>query len=188
MTGKNTITLGIRDLKISEVMKDDATGVEYGAPLDIPGVKEITITTIKDEKELTGDGVILDSYEKKKGYEVTFKNAQFSQAVLDLINGTTSTESGSDGSKVYTTEDGSENISKYFALEFAPEKSVGNKDYHRILYKVSGTYEEEYAEEDYMVCSFSGKGVARTYDKKFGARKLYEAITEIAQIATISAE
>lgn len=188
MTGKNTITLGIRDLKISEVMKDDATGVEYGAPLDIPGVKEITITTIKDEKELTGDGVILDSYEKKKGYEVTFKNAQFSQAVLNLINGTTSTESGSDGSKVYTTEDGSENISKYFALEFAPEKSVGNKDYHRILYKVSGTYEEEYAEEDYMVCSFSGKGVARTYDKKFGARKLYEAITEIAQIATISAE
>lgn len=188
MAGKDTITLGIRDLKISEVMKDDATGVEYGAPLDIPGVKEITITTIKDEKELTGDGVILDSYEKKKGYEVTFKNAQFSQAVLDLINGTTSTESGSDGSKVYTTEDGSENISKYFALEFAPEKSVGNKDYHRILYKVSGTYEEEYAEEDYMVCSFSGKGVARTYDKKFGARKLYEAITEIAQIATISAE
>lgn len=188
MAGKDTITLGIRDLKISEVMKDDTTGVEYGAPLDIPGVKEIIINTIKDEKELTGDGVILDSYEKKKGYEVSFKNAQFSQAVLDLINGTTSTESGSDGSKVYTTEDGSENVSKYFALEFAPEKSAGNKDYHRILYKVSGTYEEEYAEGDYMVCSFSGKGVARTYDKKFGARKLYEAITEITQIATISAE
>ena len=27
------------------------------------------------------------SYEKKKGYEVSFKNAQFSQAILDLING-----------------------------------------------------------------------------------------------------
>lgn len=187
MAGKETITLGIRDLKISEVMKDDATGVEYGAPLDIPGVKEITIKTIKDEKELTGDGVILDSYEKKKGYEVSFKNAQFSQKVLDLINGTNTTETGDEGSKVYTTEDGSTNISKYFALEFAPEKSVGGKDYHRILYKVSGTYEEEYAEEDYMVCNFSGKGVARTYDKKFGARKVYEEVTEITQIQTIVA-
>ena len=188
MAGKETITLGIRDLKISEVIKDDTTGVEYGAPLDVPGVKEITITTIKDEKELTGDGVILDSYEKKKGYEVSFKNAQFSQAILDLINGTTTEETGEDGSKIYTTEDGSTNISKYFALEFAPEKAVGGKVYHRILYKVSGTYEEEYAEEDYMVCSFTGKGVARTYDKKFGARKVYEAVTEIAQIQTIVAE
>ena len=39
-----------------------------------------------------------------------------------------------------------------------------------------------------MVCSFTGKGVARTYDKKFGARKVYEAVTEIAQIQTIVAE
>ena len=72
MAGKETITLGIRDLKISPVLKDDSTGVEYGAPVDVPGVKEMTITIIKDEKELTGDGVILDTYEKRKGYEVSF--------------------------------------------------------------------------------------------------------------------
>ena len=52
---------------------------------------------------------------------------------------------------------------------------------------MSGSYEEEFAEEDYMVCSFTGKGVARTYDKKFGARKLYEAATEISQIPVIVA-
>ncbi len=185
---KDTIALGIRDLKISPLLKDDATGVEYGAPVDIPGVKEITITTIKDEKELTGDGVILDSYEKKKGYEVSFKNAQFNQAVLDIINGTTTEETGEDGKKVYKTVDGSANVSGYFALEFAPEKAVGGKDYHRLLYKVSGTYEEEYAEEDYMVCSFTGKGVARTYDKQFGERRIHEELAEITQIAPIVAE
>ena len=185
--GKETITIGIRDLKISKLIKDDSTGVEYGAPIDVPGVKEITISLIQDEKELTGDGVILDTYNKRKGYEVSFKNAQFTQAVLDAINGSETTVTGEDGKKVYTTEDKSSDEPNYFALEFAPERSVGEKDYHRQLYKVSGTYSEEYAEEDYMTCNFSGKGVARTYDKKFGARVTYEEITDITQIPVISA-
>lgn len=185
-TSEKTIALGIRNLKISSLIKDDSTGVEYSAPIDVPGVKEITITTIEDEKELTGDGVILDAYNKKKGYDVSFKNAQFSQAVMDIINGSTTTSSGTDGSKVYTTPDSPDNKPGYFALEFAPERSVGEKDYHRVLFKVSGSYQEEYAEEDYMVCSFTGKGVARTYDKQFGERKLCEKETEITQIPVIT--
>ena len=184
-TSEKTITVGIRDLKISSLIKDDSTGVEYGAPIDVPGVKEITITIIQDEKELTGDGVILDTYNKRKGYDVSFKNAQLSQEVMDIINGSTTTSSGTGSSKVYKTVDKSDDQPGYFALEFAPERSVGEKDYHRVLYKVSGTYQEEYAEEDYMVCSFTGKGVARTNDKNFGERKLYEAITDIAQIPVI---
>lgn len=185
-TSEKTITLGIRDLQISPLIKDDSTGVEYGAPVDVPGVKELTITTIEDEKELTGDGVILDTYNKKKGYDVSFKNAQFSQAIMDIINGSTTTSTGTDGSKVFTTPDSPDNKPGYFALEFAPERSVGEKDYHRVLFKVSGSYQEEYAEEDYMVCSFTGKGVARTHDKKFGERKLYETLTEITQIPVIT--
>lgn len=185
-TSEKTITLGIRDLQISPLIKDDSTGVEYGAPVDVPGVKELTITTIEDEKELTGDGVILDTYNKKKGYDVSFKNAQFSQVIMDIINGSTTTSTGTDGSKVFTTPDSPDNKPGYFALEFAPERSVGEKDYHRVLFKVSGSYQEEYAEEDYMVCSFTGKGVARTHDKKFGERKLYETLTEITQIPVIT--
>ncbi len=186
--GKETITIGIRDLKISQLIKDDTTGVEYGEPIDVPGVKEVQINLIQDEKELTGDGVILDTYNKRKGYEVSFKNAQFTQKVLDLINGSTTTETGeAEGQKVYRTIDKSDDIAGYFALEFAPEKSVGEKDYHRILYKVSGTYSEEYTEEDYMVCSFSGKGVARTYDKAFGERVTSDKIEDIKQIAALPA-
>ena len=186
VAGKETITVGIRDLKISPLLKDDDTGVEYGAPVDVPGVKEITISLIQDEKELTGDGVILDTYNKRKGYEVSFKNAQFTQKVLDIINGSTTTVSGTVGNKVYTTEDMASDEPNYFALEFAPERSVGEKDYHRVLYKVSGTYSEEYTEEDYMVCSFTGKGLARTYDKKFGKRVTTDVLTEIAQIPVIT--
>ncbi len=186
-TSEKTITLGIRDLKISPLIKDDSTGVEYGAPVDVPGVKELQITTIEDEKELTGDGVILDTYNKKKGYDVTFKNAQFSQEVMDIINGSTTTSKGEDGSKVYTTPDTPDNKPGYFALEFAPERSVGEKDYHRVLFKVSGSYQEEYAEEDYMVCNFTGKGVARTYDKQFGERRLHETLADIVQIPVVTA-
>lgn len=186
VTGKETITLGIRDLKISPLLKDDSTGVEYGAPVDVPGVKEITINLIQDEKELTGDGVILDTYNKRKGYEVSFRNAQFTQEVLDIINGSTTTKTGNPGAEVYTTPDTASDEPGYFALEFAPERSIGEKDYHRVLFKVNGTYSEEYTEEDYMVCSFSGKGVARTHDKKFGERRTYEAITDITQIPVIS--
>lgn len=186
--GKATITVGIRDLKISPLLKDDVGGVEYGAPIDIPGVKEVQISLIQDEKELTGDGVILDTYTKRKGYEVSFKNAQFTQEVLDIINGSTTVATGEENKKVYTTEDTAEDEAGYFALEFAPERSIGGKDYHRILYKVSGTYSEEYTEDDYMVCNFSGKGVARTYDKKFGKRVVYDEITDITQIAVITTE
>ena len=185
--GKSTITLGIRDLKISELLKDDATGVQYSAPVDVPGVKEITINLIQDEKELTGDGVILDSFNKCKGYEVSFKNAQLSQEIMDIINGTTTSASGTGSGKAYKTIDASTDERGYFALEFVPERTVGEKDYHRVLYKVIGNYQEEYAEEDYMVCSFSGKGVARTYDKKFGERRLHATKTDIAQIPVISA-
>ena len=185
VAGTETITLGIRDLKISPLVKDDSTGVEYGAPVDVPGVKEISITLIQDEKELTGDGVILDTYNKRKGYEVSFKNAQFTQTVLDIINGSTTTSSGTVGNKIYKTEDKSDDTPGYFALEFAPERSVGEKDYHRVLYKVNGSYQEEYTEEDYMVCSFSGKGVARTYDKKFGERRTHDVVTDITQIPVI---
>lgn len=187
-SGKETITIGIRDLKISPLIKDDSTGVEYGAPIDVPGVKEIQIQLIQDEKELTGDGVILDTYNKRKGYDISFKNAQFTQAVLDLINGSVTKASGEEGSKVYTTVDKSTDIANYFALEFAPERSTGEGDYHRILYKVNGTYSEEYTEEDYMVCSFTGKGVARTYDKSFGERRLSQKIEDIKQIPVITAE
>ena len=185
VAGKETITLGIRDLKISPLIKDDSTGVEYGAPVDVPGVKEISITLIQDEKELTGDGVILDIYNKRKGYEVSFKNAQFTQAVLDIINGSTTTSSGTVNNKIYTTKDKAEDEPGYFALEFAPERSVGEKDYHRVLYKVNGTYSEEYTEEDYMVCSFTGKGVARTYDKQFGERRTHDVVTDITQIPVV---
>lgn len=188
VAGKETITIGIRDLKISPLLKDDSTGVEYGAPVDVPGVKEIQISLIQDEKELTGDGVILDTYNKRKGYEVSFKNAQFTQEILDIINGSTTTESGEAESKVYTTPDKSTDEPNYFALEFAPERSVGQKDYHRVLYKVSGTYSEEYTEEDYMVCNFSGKGVARTYDKTFGERRTSDKIEDIKQIPVLPGE
>lgn len=84
-TAKDTITLGIRDLKISPVIKDDSTGVEYGAPIDVPGVKEITITLIEDEKELTGDGVILDTTKKKKGYEVSLKTLNLAMKLWTLL-------------------------------------------------------------------------------------------------------
>ena len=79
---QKTITLGIEDIKISELMKDDETGVEYGAPQDVPGVKELSLTFTVDEKELTGDEVDLDYYAKVKGADVAFKNAQLTPEIM----------------------------------------------------------------------------------------------------------
>ena len=185
---QKTITLGIEDLKISELMKDDETGVEYGAPQDVPGVKELSLTFTVDEKELTGDEVDLDYFAKVKGAEVAFKNAQLTPEIMCLINGSTMTTAKEGTQDVVTIEDSAEDQSKYFALEFQPARTVGSGDYHRLMYKVSGRYQEEYSEGDYMVCSFSGKAVARTYDKKFGAKKFYKSSkTPIAQIPVITA-
>lgn len=184
---KKTITLGIEDLKISELLKDDDTGVEYGAPIDVPGVKELGLTFTVDEKELTGDEVDLDFFSKVKGLDVSFKNAQLTPEVMCLINGSTMTTTKEGEQDVTIIEDSALDQSKYFALEFQPARTVGSGDYHRLIYKASGRYQEEYAEGDYMVCSFSGKAVARTYDKKFGAKKFYKTQkTDIAQIPVIT--
>lgn len=184
-----TITLGIEDLKISELLKDDATGVEYDSPIDVPGVKELGITLTLDDKELTGDEMTLDVFSKVQSLEVNFKNAELTPEIMCLINGSEVKTVTEDKQDVIIIEDSALDQSKYFALEFQPARTVGNGDYHRLLYKVSGRYQEEYTEGDYMVCSFSGKAVARSYDKKFGAKKFYKTKkTDIKDIAAISTE
>lgn len=184
-----TITVGIEDLKISKLEKDDETGVKYGDLLDVAGVKEIDVTFTLDEKELTGDGVTLDTFSKTTGYEVSFKNAQLTPEIMCLINGSTLTTATEGEQEVTVIEDAAADQPNYFALQFKPVRTVGSGDYHRELYKVSGKYQEEYAEDDYMVCSFSGKGVARTFDKKFGAKKFYKTgKADIAEIAELTPE
>lgn len=185
---KNVITLGVKDLKISKLLKDDSTGVKYDTPHDVPGVKTIEITITTEDKELTGDGVLLASSSKKKGYDVTFTNAQLNPQVMAIINGSKVTEGGELDNETITISDDADDKPNYFALEFIPEETDGAGEYHRTLYKVKGNAELQYTESDYSVYSFTGKGVARDYDKKFGKTDLYTNETPIAQIPEINAQ
>ena len=189
LTEKSTvITLGVSDLKISKLLKDDETGVEYSAPMDIPGVQEITLTLTVDEKELTGDATTLAYYSKKKGYDVSFNNAQLSLEVMSLISGSVlTTNEEASVVKSVTVEDGGEDTPSYFALEFKPEDIDGVADYHRQLYKVRGSYDITFRESDYAICNFNGKGIARTFDKMFGNHTTFAQSTDITQIPPITA-
>ena len=79
---RSVITLGVADVKISKLTADTATALTYDAPIDIPGIKEIKMTLVTEEKELTGDGVVLATSSKKKSYDVSFSNATFSSVSL----------------------------------------------------------------------------------------------------------
>lgn len=185
---KNLILLTIADLKVSKLLKDDETGVEYAAPVDVPGVKDVKMTLITDEKTHKGDGVTLATSRKKTEYDVSFSNAVFNFDIMALIDGSTVQTSGSGDTETVYIEDSADEVANYFALEMHVTSVDGEAaDYHQTLYKVRGGYDIEHKEDDYAVCSFTGKGVARMYDKKFGKKQANKTAAAITQIPTITA-
>lgn len=175
-TNKSVCSLGVKDLVLKEITKDDSTGVTYGTEvISAKGVKTIESTLIQETKDLEGDGDILATYTKNKGIDIKFTNAKVSTALFALINGATVTTADNKTTITTATTD----KAKYFGMEYKDINTDGDAtETHTAFYKVKGTLQKQYSEGDWTVCSFEGKAVKREYDSLLTADEFYDTATQ----------
>ena len=79
---KKTALLGVDDCKIYPITADTSSTFTCGTGVDVPGIKQISVTLEVDEKELTGDERTLATSAKIKS--VTF-NLKGNLATEDMV-------------------------------------------------------------------------------------------------------
>ena len=84
MTVKTTSKVfGIDDIKIYPITEDTETAYTVGDAIDVPGAKNLSIDLEIEEKDLTGDNIVLDVYSNIK--KATF-NVGFSKLSPEPLN------------------------------------------------------------------------------------------------------
>lgn len=154
---KKTALLGVDDCKIFPVTEDTAGAFTCGAGLDVPGIKQISVTLEVDEKELTGDEKTLATSAKIKS--VTF-TSEYAQLDLDVLAALT-------GGAVETTDEtkqtfriGENALPAYFQLQAQVKGVDFGGDAHIVIYKAKATaLPINGTESDYATYTFDGRGV-----------------------------
>ena len=155
---KKTALFGVDDCKIFPITADNSTAFTCSAGIDVPGIKQLSVTMEIDEKELTGDEKTLATSTKIKSVTFNTEYAELSQEVLKILAG--GTQTSATGSETFRIDEDS--LPGYFQLQ-AQIKGVDlipGGDCHFIIYKakanampINGT------ENDYSTFSFDGRGV-----------------------------
>jgi len=155
---KKTALLGVDDCKIYPVTADTSSTFTCGTGVDVPGIKQISITLEVDEKELTGDEKTLATSAKIKSVTFNTEYAELSQEVLAILAG--GTTASATGSETFRVDEDS--LPGYFQLQ-AQIKSVDSipgGDCHFVIYKAKATaLPINGTEGDYATYTFDGRGV-----------------------------
>ena len=157
-----TALLGVNDLKIFPVTKDDSTGFTCGTGIDVPGVRQISLTFEIDEKELTGDEKTLAVSSKIKSVTFSSEYAELSLDVLAALSGGTVTSSEGAQSFSLTASD----KPGYFQLQAKIDgtESISGGDCHICIYKAKVTaMPVNGVQNDFATYTFNGKGVFTEY-------------------------
>jgi hypothetical protein len=162
---------GTRDAKIAPLTADPAGGTAtYGALIDVPGIKSVTIGGSVNEKQLRGDHQLLDTEAIIEDITITFDYAKLSQDVLDVLMGGTITDAGTTPTQTATYALLGTDSPGYFRFEaqVAAADTVGG-DVHLVLYKckITGIPDIGTAEEDFKTFSVSARAVPRLADSKW---------------------
>lgn len=154
-----TPILGVDDCKIFPVTADSENSFTLGTPVDVPGIKQVSLTLEIDEKELTGDEKTLAVSSKIKSVTVNSEYAKLSLDVLNALSGGTITDTASTKSVLRIDE---ASIPTYFQLQMqikGTDDIVGG-DCHLVIYKAKATaIPVNGTEGDYATCTFDAKGV-----------------------------
>lgn len=175
---KQSVILGVDDVKISEVTTDSSLDLNYAGALDVPGIQRIDLSPNFTEKGLKGDGKILDYFIQLDTIGFSFDSAKVDLDVLAILEGGTlvSTED----KHTYTV--GNNSAPKYFKLEGKTNYTGGEAgDFHFTLFKCrANSVVVEYKTQDYAIVSVTGIAIPTTKD---GRIKEY-VINKVAQIIT----
>ena len=155
----------VEDAKIAALTADPSGGTAtYGTLIDVPGIKELTLSGTVNAKELRGDNSLLDAFSTLQNLSVTVAHAKVSVDVLNALLGGTITESGVTPSQKTVWSLAGTDTPKYFKLEAkTPANGVDfvGGDAHILLHKcvVSGLPDIGLAEEDYRTVGFDAAAV-----------------------------
>lgn len=163
---KKTALLGVNDLKIFPVTQDDSTGFTTGTGIDVPGVRQISITFDIDEKELTGDEKTLAVSSKVKSVSFTSEYAELSLDVLSALSGGKVSSSTNNSIETATFSFSGDDKPAYFQLQAKIDgtDSISGGDCHICIYKAKVTaIPINGVQNDFATYTFEGKGVFTEY-------------------------
>lgn len=164
-----TALLGVDDLKIFPITNDTEESFTLGEGLDVPGVRQISLTFEIEQKELTGDEKTLAVSSKIKSVTFNSEYAELSLDVLAALSGGSVSTSGEGDSEsaTFTFADG--DLPTYFQLQakINGTDSIVGGDCHIVLYKCKASaIPINGVQSDFATYTFDGKGVFTEY--KFG--------------------
>ncbi len=156
-----TKLFGVDDAKLFPVTEDSETQFTCGTGIDLPGVRQISLTYEIEEKSLTGDEKVLDVSNKIKSVSFNMEYAKLSLEVLAQLTGGSYSTSGSDDAETATFSFGGGDLPNYFQLK-AQILDTNNEggDVHFCIYKAKATaIPLNGVQDDFATLTFDGRGV-----------------------------
>ncbi|MBK9181415.1 MAG: phage tail protein [Acidimicrobiales bacterium] len=112
-----TKTFAVEDAKIAQLTADPAGGsATYGSSIDVPGIKQVTISGDVNNVELRGDNQLLDSDSLLTNIKVQIGFAKFSFDLLPVFVGGTTADAGTTPNQTVTHEIVNSSRFNYFKL------------------------------------------------------------------------
>lgn len=156
-----TKLFGVDDAKLFPVTEDSETQFTCGTGIDLPGVRQISLTYEIEEKSLTGDEKVLDVSNKIKSVSFNIEYAKLSLEVLAQLTGGSYSTSGSDEAETAVFSFGGGDLPNYFQLK-AQILDTNNDggDVHFCIYKAKATaIPLNGVQDDFATLTFDGRGV-----------------------------
>lgn len=165
-----TALLGVDDLKIFPITNDSEESFTVAEGIDVPGVRQISLTFEIDQKELTGDEKTLAVSSKIKSVTFNSEYAELSLDVLSALSGGSVSTNGADDSESASFSFSDGDLPQYFQLQakINGTDSIVGGDCHIIIYKCKASaIPINGVQSDFATYTFDGKGVFTEY--KFGS-------------------
>lgn len=148
---------GLRDIKVRDL---GVNGDTPGSAVDLPVAQTFTFTESTDSSTLRGDDVEVAEHDNGPSLEWEMSAGGIAMEALAVINGGTVTETGVTPNVVREYVKLTTDTKPYFKVEGQSMNDNGG-DTHGTVFRAKTTGDIEYTAEDgeFMVPSFSGKGL-----------------------------
>ena len=156
-----TKLFGVDDAKLFPVTEDSEDKFTCGTGIDLPGVRQISLTYEIEEKSLTGDEKVLEVSNKIKSVTFNMEYAKLSLEVLAQLTGGTYTTTGADDTETGKFTFGGGDLPNYFQLKAQIlDTSNDGGDVHFCIYKAKATaIPINGVQDDFATLTFDGRGV-----------------------------
>lgn len=156
-----TKLFGVDDAKLFPITEDSEEQFVCAEGIDLPGVRQISLTYEMEEKSLTGDEKVLEISNKIKSVTFNMEYAKLSLEVLAQLTGGRYSKTGEGDTEVGTFSFGGGDLPNYFQLKAQIlDTSNDGGDVHFCIYKAKATaIPLNGVQDDFATLTFDGKGV-----------------------------